>query len=379
MVMEVVFWGCLGLIAVTYLLYPGMVMLAARWFPHPPASAEGHTPSVSMVISAYNEEDVLDDKIQNCRDLDYPAEKIEFLLGSDGSDDATNSIINSAPEGQFKSFVFQKRRGKSAVLNDLVPRAQGEIVLFSDANSLYHPDAVRKLTAHFHDPEVGGVCGKLTYQIPQDKAGGEGEGMYWQYENRIKQAEGALSTVISANGAILALRKSIYQPLPVKRPVNDDMMLTLQCLEKKLRVIFEPEAAAVEQASAEMGSELARKIRISALNFNALPAVLPLLHPRFGFTALALFAHKLLRWSVPFLGAGMLISNLALASRGNLYLITLAGQGLVYLGAALGYIGEKTAGKAGPFLPFYYLAMINLALVIGLWKSLADRQTLTWE
>ena len=232
---------------------------------------------------------------------------------------------------------------------------------------------------HFSDPEVGGVCGKLTLHNPSGTPGGEGEGLYWRFENMIKMAEGTLNSVISANGAIMAVRNHLLEPIPTHSTLNDDFEITLQIISKSSRVLYEPEAVAEEQTSPDMEGEFIRKIRISSLNFNALPGMLPLLHPKHGFTALAIFSHKLVRWMVPLLGLGMLISNLPLLSQGGIYPYLLVGQGLVYLCALLGFLGDHFYNSAGPFLPFYYLAMINTAIVIGLWRSLTGTQKQAWE
>ena len=377
--MKALFWLCLGLIAYTYLIYPGLNFLLARVFPRPIKEKSDITPPVVMLIPAYNEEEVLEEKIKNCLALDYPRDQIRFLFGSDGSTDGTNQILIKQDHPQIQHEIFPIRQGKSTVLNKLVKMVNEEIVLLSDANSMYHPDAVKILTRHFSDPEVGGVCGKLSLQNESGQPGGEGEGLYWRYENMIKRAEGDLNSVISANGAIFAVRRELIDPLPVNRVVNDDMAITLDILARKMRVVYDPDALAEEETSPDMEGEFVRKIRISSLNFNTLPEILPLLNPKYGFTALAIFSHKLLRWLVPALGLGMLVSNLFLYWAGGIYPYLLLGQGLVYLGALLGWLGDKIFDQAGPFIPFYYLAMINIALVIGLWRSLTKTQEQTWK
>jgi len=377
--MQIIFWMCLGLITYTYLIYPALVMVLARIFSKPTRIADEFLPPVSMVISAYNEQEVLAKKIKNCLALEYPPEKIDYLIGSDGSTDETNSILENNPHPRLRIFYFEERRGKSAVLNDLVPEAEGEIVIFSDANSIYQPDAVKLLSRHFSDSSVGGVCGKLNLLNPSGSPGGEGEGLYWAFENKIKQAEGSLQSVISANGAIFAVRKALFQPLPTRKPINDDLMITLQILRQRQLVVFEAAAVAEESTSPDMESEFIRKARIAALNFNALPDLLPLLNPRYGFSALALFSHKLLRWFVPAFALGMLISNFLLANGGGIYPGLLIAQGLIYLSAGLGFLGDRIFGRSGVFLPFYYLAMGNLALVVGLWRSLFGVQSSAWK
>jgi len=377
--MKYLFWGCLGLIAYTYLIYPALVMAFARLFPRSYQKDDSMRPSVSMLVSAYNEEDVIQQKLENCLQIEYPQDRIEFLLGSDGSSDGTNAVLEGINPPRFRTFLFPEREGKSAVINRLLPEAKGEIILFSDANSMYCPDAVNKLVRHFSDPAVGGVCGKLRLIDPQGTAGGDGEGLYWRFENAIKRAEGALHSVVSANGAIFTVRKELLDPLPTHTAMNDDLLITMQIMKKGKRVIYEPGAVAEENTSPSMGKEFERKIRISSCNYPVLPWLFRHFRPRHAYSGWALFSHKFLRWSVPFLGMGMLVSNLLLAFRGGVYPYFLAGQGLVYLGALFGFLGDLFFDDAGPFIPFYYLAMVNAALVIGLWRILTGRQGHYWE
>jgi len=377
--MAFLFWTCLGFILYTYLIYPFLVNLLAALFQRKTQVAESDFPLVSMVVPAYNEEEVLEDKIDNCLAIDYPGEQIEFLFGSDGSSDGTNRILQSLDHPRIRPFLFPNREGKSSVLNKLIPEVEGSIVILSDANSIYHPGAVKRLVSYFGDPSIGGVCGRLDLVNISGKPGGEGEGLYWRFENSIKKAECTLHSLISANGAIFAVRKDLFDPLPTKHILNDDFEITLQILHKHKRVIYDPLAVATESTAPDMEGEFTRKIRISSLNFNAIPSILPLLHPQYGFTALFLFSHKILRWMVPFFGLGILVSNFFLLNQGGIYPWLLAGQGLVYAGAGFGYLGDRFFGRSGPFIPFYYLAMINLALVIGLWRSVTRSQEQAWK
>ena len=380
MTMTFLFWSCLGFIAYTYFIYPGLVMVFSRLFPGQPEVREGEYPLVSMVVAAYNEEAVLEQKIQNCRQLDYPLERIEFLFGSDASTDRTNDILEAAAadDDQMRAFLYQQRRGKSGVLNQLVPEARGEILIFSDANSQYHPDAARRIAHWFSDPEVGGVCGRLRLINSTGEPGGEGEGLYWRYEDKIKQAEGELHSVISANGAIFSIRRELFSPLPTQRAVNDDLILTSAVIRQGKRVIYDPQAVAEENTSPDMKNEFRRKIRINLSSFNSLPEVGRILHPRYGFSAWAFFSHKILRWMVPILGLGMLASNLLLLTTGGIYPYLMGGQLLVYLGALLGFLGDLVWGVSGPFIAFYYLAMINLAIVLGVWRTLFGEKKGAW-
>lgn len=377
--MAVLFWVCAGLIAYTYVLYPLLILIWAQFSSQRTQVDESYFPFVSMVVAAYNEEDVIGQKVENCLEIDYPADRIEFLFGSDGSSDRTNEILSAYDDTRTRSFPYQERAGKLNVLNKIVPQANGDILVFSDANTMYHPDAVRKLARHFADPTVGGVCGRLQLVSPNDSAGGEGEGLYWRYENVLKRAEGTIFTVIGANGAIYAIRCELFRPLPTEAVVMDDFLIPLRVLEQGQRVIYDPEAVATENTSPDMQGEFKRKVRIAAANFNAIPHILGLLNPSRGFVALALWSHKIVRWSVPFLAIGALVTNWFLLKSGWIYVATLGLQLLVYVGALLGYLGDCLFRRPGLFMPFYYLVTMNLAMFLGFWRSLTRTQKIAWE
>lgn len=377
--MDILFWTFLFLITFTYLIYPVLIIFISRFVSPPSKLALSEYPTVAMVVPAFNEEDHLPEKINNCLTIDYPQDRIEFIFGSDGSDDGTNDILESKSNRSIRAFIYPEREGKIKVLNKLIKMTQAEIILLSDANTIYQPESVKILVKHFSDKAIGGVCGKLRLINPSSTSGGTGESLYWRYENLIKEAEGKISSVISANGAIFAIRRALYEPLREDIIVNDDFANTLNILRKNKRVIYEPQAIATEYTSPDIESELIRRIRISALNFNAMPDLIRFLRPKYGFPALALFSHKILRWLVPFFGFGMLISNYLILGQGGLYPYLFAGQVLIYLASLLGYLGEKFFNRSGIFLPFYYLALMNIALVIGLWRSITGTQKGAWE
>ena len=437
--MALFFWFCVGLIVYTYILYPLLVVVWAYFFPKPSRFVNAYLPSVSMVVAAYNEEEVIKQKLENCLAIDYPADKIEFLFASDGSSDRTNEILVGAMQrpprgiaptccqnveampglGQIapkcgqnvglrgiaptgppasrgisptgppasrgitptavKAFLYRERAGKLNVLNKLVPEAKGELLVFSDANTMYEADAVRKLVRHFADPTVGGVCGKLRLVNPNQNVGGEGEGLYWRYENVLKSSEGKIYAVIGANGAIYAIRRELFRPLPSQAVIMDDFLISLRVLEQGFRVIYEPEAVASEKTSPDMQGEFTRKVRIAAANFNGISYIKGLLNPLRGFVALALWSHKIVRWLVPFLALAALVTNLFLLKLGGIYVVTLALHLLLYAGAILGYLGDRLFRHSGPFMLFYYLVTMNLAIFLGFWRSMTRTQKMAWE
>jgi len=377
--MAVLFWICVGLILYTYILYPSLIVVWARLFPRRSRLDDTNLPPVSMVIAAYNEEGVIEQKLKNCLRIDYPVDRIEFVFGSDGSSDCTNEILSGYKHVCVRSFLYREREGKLNVINKIVPESNGDILVFSDANTMYQPDAVRKLARHFVDPTIGGVCGRLQLVSPDDNAGGKGEGLYWRYENVLKMAEGTVYTVIGANGAVYAIRREHFRPLPTGAVIMDDFLIPLRVLEQRQRVIYDPEAVAMENTSPDMRGEFVRKVRIAAANFNAIPHIWGLLKPWRGFVALALWSHKVVRWFVPFLAMGALATNLLLLESGWIYAGMLSLQLLVYMGAMLGYLGDQLFSRPGMFMPFYYLVTMNLAIFLGFWRSLTHTQKVAWE
>ncbi len=382
---EVVFWGALGLIAYTYAIYP-LVLFAmaagvqmARDLRFLLRRRDGRRPRraepslVTLLVAAHNEERWLADKLRNALALDYPPDRIEVLIGSDGSTDATVAVARACGDPRVRVVAFPDRRGKSAVLNDLIPKARGEVVVLSDANTRFEPNALWMLARHFADPSVGAVCGELRLEAtPQ---AGKAEAVYWRYEMALKFLENRLGAVLGANGGIYAIRRDRFVPFP-PATIVDDFVIPMQIRAAGWRVVHDPEALALEEVAPTLEAEFRRKVRIGAGDFQSLALTWRLLLPRYGFTALAFWSHKVLRWGVPFFLLAALGASILLAGR-PLYLVLLAGQGILYL-AALAAHGLR--GARGPLLTVpYYFAAMNLALLLGFVRFLTGGQRVTWE
>ena len=378
--MEIVFWITGLLIVHTYVLYPVSLPLLRRLFAMRPLAraAEASSPRVSLVIAAYNEEKILEEKIRNSFELEYPRENFEILIGSDGSSDRTEAIAAKyAPD--VKLFAFQQRSGKAAVINRLVPSAQGDILVFCDANTLLLKNVLQKLLAHFENPEVGCVCGRLILHDAGQSALSIGESIYWNLESEIKKQEGHLGIVIGANGGIYAIRKELFRAIPMDCKVMDDFFVTTNVLRAGKAVVYEPQAIGSEETSLDTYGEFHRKVRISQANFNLLPRYIPLLNPLRPLVAYGFFSHKLLRWVAPLFLLLLLGLNVALASASPLYGGILALQGLFYAVAALGYFGNgRTRRYKFLLIPFYFVSM-NVALLFGLFKAVFTRDGGTWN
>jgi cellulose synthase/poly-beta-1,6-N-acetylglucosamine synthase-like glycosyltransferase len=379
------FWLSVGLLVYTYVLYP--LLLAGLVRLRRPGAVEAggasDLPFVSIVVAARDEEAIISHKLANCQEIDYPADRIEFLFGSDGSCDRTADLIRKQAGANVRSWAFPQQRGKAAVLNDLIPQARGSLVVFSDANSLFEPEAVRRLVRHFANPRVGGVCGRLALQPPGRARPNTGanESLYWRYESFLKNLEGRLGILASANGAIYAVRRSLVRPLPTDRPIADDLVIASGVLRQGFAMTFEPEAVAHETTPDNLRDDLQRKVRVGEISYNALPWIAPLLWPGRGLAALMLWSHKIIRWGGPlwlFLALGASVW-LAASTRETFYGFSLAAQASAYAAAVAGFFLEPR-GMMPRWLTFpYYFAGVHLALMLGLLRSLTRRGNATWK
>lgn len=379
---EAAFWLAAALILHTYVLYPLSLPALRRFFPvREPASfrgSEGRLPKVSLIIAAYNEEKILEEKIRNCFELEYPRSRLEILVGSDGSSDRTEAIAAQyAPD--VKLFAFPQREGKAAVLNRLVPAAQGDILVFCDANTMLLKNVLQKLLAHFENPDVGCVCGRLILHDAGESALSIGESIYWNLESEIKKQEGALGIVIGANGGIYAIRKELFHAIPTTCKVMDDFYVTTRVLRAGKAAVYEPQAIGSEETSLDTYGEFHRKVRISQANFNLLSRYVSLLNPLRPLVAYGFGSHKLLRWIAPLLLIFLLVTNGALAFASPFYAALVALQGAFYAMAGLGYLANgRTRRYRFLLIPFYFVSM-NYALLLGLVKALFYRDAGTWN
>ena len=372
------FWISITLVFYSYFLYPVLLRFLSITISINRESDEKLRPFVSIIVAAYNEESNIPDKIDNYRRIDYPTDKIEILIGSDGSTDRTNEILQNFSAGNIRSFIYNERSGKAAVLNRLVKKAGGEILVFSDANTVYRSDAILKLVRHFKDKSVGGVCGQLRLINPTSNTGGEGERLYWGYENNLKKYEGKIKTVLGANGAIYALRKELYHPLPENKVIMDDFLIPLRTVMDGYDIIYDEEAQATETTSPHLKGEFARKIRIGAANFNALSEIKSLLNPFRGFVAFALWSHKIFRWFAPFFLLCTFLCNLFLLDS-LFYVYTFIFQIFFYASALVGFYLDKKGKAIKIFTYPLYFSAINLAMAIGFFKFLTGSQKPAWS
>ncbi|MBI4417780.1 MAG: glycosyltransferase family 2 protein [Ignavibacteriales bacterium] len=371
---ELFFWISAFTILYTYAGYPFLLGILSL-FKRQQAVPLKMEPTVSLVLSVYNEEKGIEEKLGNLREIDYPSDKLEILVGSDGSTDQTVELLEKSGLKGMQLFVYSERRGKAAVVNDLVREALGEVVVFSDANSLFRVDTLRNLVNPFAESGVGAVSGELVLLSP----GNIGESLYWKYETVVKRLESRVGTLVGATGGVYAIRRSLFHPLPLDRAIADDFMIPMRVLEQGYRVAYEPAAVASETAEETVAREFRRKVRIGAQNFNALRYVSAMLNPLRGFVAFALWSHKVIRWIVPVSLLVLISATALLYSPGGPFASILYGEILFFALGAFGFVGERRNFRSPVVvLPYYFLAM-NAALLLGLLKSISGTQTPAWE
>ncbi len=358
----------------TYALFPVVLTLIARLFPFKSKYDNSNLPKVSLLIAAYNEEAIIKKKIENVLSLKYPQEKIEVIIGSDASSDRTDEIISQFGE-QINFIRFNSRSGKSVVLNKLVKMASGDVLVFSDANTLFNSDAINKMVPYFSDKRVGGVCGKLNIEGETDSSLGRWEKHYWDMESKIKENEGRLGRVMGSNGAIYAIKKELYSDIPTNRLLMDDFFITLNVLKQHKKVVYEKNAGATEGTSAFDIGEFTRKKRISTANFNYLWSQIDILFSSDVLFTLIFLSHKLVRWLSPFLLIGALVLN-SLLVEDEKYIYLLLFQIVFYF---LSLIGLFSKSKVRVLSAPYYFVSVNVALFLGFFLSLVPKQSATWK
>ena len=366
------FWLMAGVVLYVYAGYP-LLLAALGALVRRRAQTAAAEPSVSLLIAAYNESRVISDKLQNSLALEYPADRLEIVVASDGSTDGTAEIASRFADGKrVRLLAFPENRGKLYVLNDSIPKLHGEIVAFSDAASMLAPDALRRLVDSFADPAVGGVSGLYRVRNTEHTQLGVQEDLYWKYETFLKRQESRVGSILGCHGALYAIRRSLY-PFPAPSTINDDYVIPIRVLQQGYRVVYEPRAVATEEAHEMKG--FSRRVRIMTGNFEQLRELGALLHPLQPLNLFFFLSHKVGRLVVPFCLIGLIVTNLLLLDR-PLYRVLALLQAAFYLLTLLGAFGRLRPRLLR--LP-YYFSMINAAAFLGVYYVTLGRNRMTWK
>jgi cellulose synthase/poly-beta-1,6-N-acetylglucosamine synthase-like glycosyltransferase len=376
-ILKILFWLNAGLLVYVYAGYPVILGLLARLMGRGTKEQEEREPTVTLVISAYNESAVIEEKIENSLALEYPKDRLEVMVVSDCSDDGTDEIVKRYAGRGVRLVRQDERRGKSAALNLAVPQAAGQILVFSDANAMYRPDAVGHLAKYFGDPRIGYVVGNARYiESASATQAAESEGLYWKLETWLKKKESAVYSVVGGDGAIYAIRRELYTPL-LPTDIND-FLNPLQIIQRGYRGIFEPLAVCYEEAAGSFKKEFRRRVRIISRSFTAVRRAAGVLNP-FRHTRhwFLLMSHKVLRWLAPFFMIAMLAAAL-LMWKSPVYRIASLLQLAFYGMAVGGWILQHRKRNFTPFsIPFYF-CLVNVASLIGCIKSIRGDLSGVW-
>lgn len=374
---QFVFWGSLAVLFYVYAGYPLLVFCLA--YLRPKKVSKGDiSATVTVLITAFNEERSIAAKIENTLQLEHPAGKLEILVASDGSTDSTDEIVKGYASQGVRLFRQEGRVGKTVTQNNAVATATGEIILFSDATTHYSPDVLSKLLPAFADPTVGCVAGRLIYTDPTETNVGTGARSYWNYETLLKNAESDACSLIGASGCLYAVRKAAYEPM-YAAACSDFLICTL-LYRKGLRSVFEPEATCFEITNEQASDEMRMRVRVISQTFTDLWRNRDMLNPfRSGFFAIELVSHKLLRYSVPVLLFAALLSNAVLALSSGVFAVIFAFQAAFYLAAFFGWLLELSGKRTTLFVLPLYFVLANIASVIAFLQFLRGEQYASWE
>jgi biofilm PGA synthesis N-glycosyltransferase PgaC len=374
---KTLFWTSMLLLAYTYAGYPVLAWVRATLRPRPPR-AERIDPKVTLLVVAHNEIDRVGSRIENLLALDYKRDRIEIIVGSDGSTDGTAERARVYEQEGVLVVAFASRRGKPALLNDLIPKAQGEIVVLADARQSFDSAALRSLVGPFADPRVGAVSGELV--LASNDCGtqvGDGVGLYWRYEKFIRRHESRAESTPGATGAIYAIRRDLFEPIP-EDTILDDVLIPLRIARRGYRVLLEPRARAYDRVAATGEEEFTRKVRTMAGKFQLFARERWLLNPFRNPLWLQTVSRICLRLLAPLFLAATFFTSLVLADE-TFYTATLALQLFFYAAALGGYLLRNNRRRA-PFLVMpYVVCLLNWAIVVGLARFLTGRQRVTWD
>jgi biofilm PGA synthesis N-glycosyltransferase PgaC len=338
-------------------------------------------PDCTLVIAAYNEEGIIREKIANTLGLKYPAGKLKLVFVTDGTTDKTPDIIAEYPE---ITLLHQSgRSGKIVAVHRAMTFVDTEIAIFTDANTMLNEEALIKICRHYADKTVGAVAGEKRVKIEAtDDASAAGEGFYWKYESALKKWDSELYSVVGAAGELFSVRRDLYKPVPIDT-VLDDFMISMYIARDGYRIVYEPEAYAVESASADVSEELKRKVRIAAGGIQSILRLTSLFNIfKYPVLSFQYVSHRVLRWTVTpfFMILAFLLNIIIVAGPGGaIYQLLLTGQVLFYGLAITGFIMEKKQIRIKALFVPYYFCVMNYAVLAGIIRYFKGKQSVAWE
>ncbi|EOR96061.1 Glycosyl transferase, group 2 family protein [Arcticibacter svalbardensis MN12-7] len=385
--MKVTFWLSIFIVFYTFLGYGILLFLMVRIKrlfskkPTEPIIDIDQLPTCTLIVAAFNEQDYMHDKIKNTLQLNYPTNKLQILFVTDGSTDHTPEIV--AEYKEIKLLHSPLRKGKINAVHRAVQEVDTEVIVFTDANTFLNTDALQIICAHYKNNNVGAVAGeKRVFSDELADASAAGEGFYWKYESALKKWDSEIYSVVGAAGELFSIRTSLYEPVGPDI-ILDDFMISMLIAMKNYRIVYEPNAYATENASANVKEELKRKIRIAAGGIQSIIKLMPLFNVfKYGILSFQYISHRVLRWTVaPFLLILIFFTNAALAisSEGWLYSFILFLQIIFYSAACLGYLLEKKQLRIKALFIPYYFCVMNYAVFAGIYRYYTKQQSATWE
>jgi len=389
--LKIIFWAFLFVIFYTYIGYGIVLYFLVRVKrllkkSKPTTIIDGYEPEVTLFVAAYNEKDYVDEKVANSLSLEYPLEKVKQVWVTDGSNDGTPDLLRKYSDQGVEVYHKDARGGKIGAMNRGMAFVKTPIVIFSDGNTSLGKESIQRIVNLFADPKVGCVSGeKRIYQKDKDAAAGT-EGIYWKYESTLKKWDAELYSVVGAAGELFAIRTELFQHVE-KDTLLDDMIISLRVAMKGYTIQYDPEAYAIETASANVKEELKRKVRISAGGFQAIVRLWPLLNIfKYGWLSFQFVSHRVLRWTIAPLGLAVILIlnafitfNEGFLNFNNLFTFIFWGQILFYVAALLGWFLENKQIKVKVLFVPYYFFIMNLSVYMGLNRYLKGNQSVKWE
>ena len=374
---KVIFVISAAILVYTYAGYPILVYFVARLRPRP-ISRKEIWPNVTVLITAYNEEQAIAEKLANTLEIDYPSESLEILVASDGSTDRTDEIVGEFADRGVRLFRQEGRKGKTYTQNKAVEQAKGEVILFSDATTDYSPDVLHQVLPAFADKDVGCTAGRLIYVDPSGSDVGSGARKYWSYETFLKRNESSACSLIGASGCLYAVRRSAYKPMYPE--ACSDFLICTMLYEQGLRSVFVPEAVCFEETNRRASSELVMRIRVISQTFTDLWRNRHMMNPfKSGFYGVQLISHKLLRYAAPVFLVALLVTSIILAAGSQVFFALLLLQIGFYLAAMVAFVLERFNVSIGPLSVPLYLILTSYASIAGFYKFLRGERFASWE